>query len=148
MKIPKDIERKCLELAGVPPAPAGRLPYVVLPVPPSTNNLFLSVGRRRVKTPQYRAWIAEADPIAARLQPPPGTPFGVSITVYGHGRLNTARDLANCEKAIVDSLVRTGVIPGDSIRDGLWRVVLNYQPGSDGTPVAVVTLLKPEEVRT
>lgn len=144
MKIPKDLERKCLELAGRPPAPAGLLPHVVLPVPPSANNLFLSVGRRRVKTPQYRAWIEAADPIAAKLKPPARKPFGVSITVFGHGRLNTARDLANCEKAIVDSLVRTGVIPGDSIRDGLWRVVLNYKPGDDGIPVALVLFIEAE----
>ena len=30
----------------------------VVELPPSTNNLFLTRGRKRVKSPNYRAWIS------------------------------------------------------------------------------------------
>lgn len=32
-----------------------------LPVPPSTNNLFLNIRRGRAKSRAYRDWLAEAD---------------------------------------------------------------------------------------
>lgn len=33
---------------------------LTLPAPPTTNRLFASVGRRRIKSRKYRAWLTEA----------------------------------------------------------------------------------------
>ena len=30
-----------------------------LPLPPSTNHLFATVGRKRIKTKKYKQWISE-----------------------------------------------------------------------------------------
>lgn len=31
-----------------------------LPVPPTTNNLFMTVGRKRVRSKRYRTWLDQA----------------------------------------------------------------------------------------
>ena len=84
-----------------------------LPFPPSVNNLFLNVSRGgRVKTAKYRAWEKQADAAMpsgiVRLQ-------GEVLAVYTLGRPDKRRrDVANCEKAISDTLTRWGVLEDDS----------------------------------
>ena len=90
-----------------------------VPVPPSTNNLFLSMGRKRVKTPEYRSWLQVAILSFRQLSKPERFTVEVVIQIHGGKRFNTRRDVGNCEKSISDALVEAGVIPDDSISAGL-----------------------------
>lgn len=85
----------------------------ILPIPPSANALFIAVGRRRVKSKPYTAWIAQAG-LMLNLSgmKPVSAPVRVSIRV---GRCNRARDLDNAIKPTVDLLVRHGIIPDDNM---------------------------------
>lgn len=80
---------------------------IVLPLPPSTNNLYANVrGVGRLKTKAHKAWINEAGyaPIAGawrRLTEEAGNgiPWQLIITAYG---LRKGRDVSNCIKAVED----------------------------------------------
>ena len=129
--------------------PADRKPpplYVTVPVPPSTNNLFVTVGRRRVKSREYREWMVDAVPEMMKLGPPMSFPAQVSITLLGGPGLNLYRDLDNIAKPVLDALVAASVLPGDSLRH-VWRVALEYLPRTGlGIPPAVMVGVRPLEV--
>lgn len=85
-----------------------------IPVPPSTNNLFATVGSRRVATTKYLRWQREADMLIMsqrakqeRINPP------VQITVT-LPQSRQRRDLDNYLKGVQDALVRCHIIPDDS----------------------------------
>lgn len=120
-----------------PPAgPPGFDLTATVPVPPSTNNLFVTIGRRRFKSPAYRAWLAVAVPLLARLRRPEVFPVRVLVTAFA---INEARDVDNLAKPVSDALVTAGVLPGDSIGAGVWETLQRYRPdGPDG--VAVVRI--------
>ena len=113
---------------------------VEVPPPPSVNNLFTGGKRshKRHKSKNYRAWLKVALPILARLEPPGAPQFAVRLTVYGGPRLNTARDLDNFTKPILDGLVTTKVIADDSIRAGLVGVIVWYKPPVTGRAACVM----------
>lgn len=141
MRVSAKLQRSLFE-AGAVVTKTARLPEAIiepaeiltdaveLPLPPSTNNLFVTVGKYRVPSGDYKAWRKEVAPILARFKPPVPLPFGVTITLIGGTGLNEARDLGNCEKAVTDALVDAGVIRCDSLRHGLHRIVMQYRPGS------------------
>lgn len=84
-----------------------------LPIPPSVNNLFMNArGKGRIKSPEYRAWLASANTLmnVARhgLVPSP-----VTVTVRVGN--DTGRDLDNLGKPVLDVLVASGVIADDSV---------------------------------
>jgi Holliday junction resolvase RusA-like endonuclease len=97
----------------------GRPPFrsalLTLPLPPSTNALFLNVpGRGRVRTPQYREWSETAGwqirtQLGSKKLPIPA-PVAIEIRT---GLPKRPRDLGNLEKALTDCLVDYGVIGGD-----------------------------------
>lgn len=140
MRLPPKLRAECLALAGEPakpkrkrkhydtPKPAvclGTEPRVTLPLPPSANELFVCVRNRRVKTREYRDWIAAALPLCRRLRPPASLPCTFFFVL--EGRVNIQRDGANCEKALTDLCVRAGVIPDDSLKyvlSGYWQAQL------------------------
>jgi len=105
---------------------------VELPPPPSVNNLFVTRGRRRFKSPAYRDWLAGAvkDLRALGAVRPP-----VMVRASVCGAVNEARDPDNFWKPILDAAVAAGVIPGDS-----FRVVrrLELSRGDAGGPPRVV----------
>jgi Holliday junction resolvase RusA-like endonuclease len=81
-----------------------------LTFPPSTNNLFATVGKRRIVSKDYAAWRIENGWEIQRLRP--GRLAGpVRLDI----KLQTGRkaDASNCIKAIEDLLVTHGVIDGD-----------------------------------
>jgi|6_EtaG_2_1085325.scaffolds.fasta_scaffold13314_2 Holliday junction resolvase RusA-like endonuclease len=85
----------------------------LLPLPPSTNNLFHNSGRGgRRKTKNYRQWIERAGWELARQHPLPvtGSPVGVSIRLR---RPNKQSDLDNRAKAVLDLLVTHRLISDD-----------------------------------
>lgn len=66
---------------------------VDLPLPPSVNNLFATVGRKRVKSREYRAWLAACEPLLVELRHPRSLPAGIRVDVFG--KVNACRDLDN-----------------------------------------------------
>lgn len=111
------------------PLPAGwRLTSIIfkLPVPPSVNNLYVnhrgSLGGKkgRVKGAFYRAWLHDAGWEIRRqtmgFEPPmfPGT-----VAVDIKAPLNRRRDLDNSLKALLDVLVKMGIIVDDCFIDDL-----------------------------
>lgn len=101
---------------------------VRLTMPPSTNNLFLSRGKKRIKTPEYRAWIDENIAAATKLKPPTKYPVRVCWTLCG--KVNEQRDGANTEKASVDLLVALKVLAGDSLKY-VCGETWDYKPSED-----------------
>jgi Holliday junction resolvase RusA-like endonuclease len=93
-----------------------------LPVPPSTNNLFVTSQSRRRRSEGYRRWLHDAG-WRLKLQLPPTA--AMCATVMGPVRvrieagLARRRDLDNAIKAILDLLVRHRVIEDDSLVDDL-----------------------------
>lgn len=100
-----------------------RHPLVIVPLPPSTNHLFATVGRRRIVTREYKAWQAVAYPILAMLAPPESTPCEVELTV--RGKVNRQRDIDNFSKALLDGLVACEALPGDSLMH-VRRLILEH----------------------
>ena len=107
-----------------------------LPWPPAVNNLYATVGRRRVPTTRYRNWMQTALaclPMGACL--PFGTGFttGVRVTITAYRPDRRKRDLDGLAKAPLDCLVKGGVIEDDSLVDALtlrWAAADPEKPGS------------------
>lgn len=105
-------------------APGGLREWVILPPPPSTNNLFLNARKGRIKTAEYRAWIAKAEPDVRALAPPASLPCRLNYLLAG--KWNEQSDGFNREKALADLVVSCGIIPDDSLRflrGGQWDVL-------------------------
>jgi Holliday junction resolvase RusA-like endonuclease len=94
---------------------------IELPLPPSVNAMFIKSkpGSRRGKalSPQYVAWRKDVDETFERygygmLE----RPYGVSIRI----NVNNQSDIDNRVKAVLDALVRNGVIYGDQWIDELF----------------------------
>ena len=142
MNIPPELEAKIVHATNCrcprccPKAiDLGSAAVVDVPLPPSTNNLYLNVAwRGRVKSPEYRAWIDVASMLVLLLKPIRTKPFTITYTLVGGDGLNLGRDLGNFEKPLTDVLVSTGRIPGDSLRAGLWQIIQQYVECYEGEP--------------
>jgi len=110
----------------VPLSMVGTLPFVVLPMCPSSNNLFpSSKNGKRFKSQEYTKWIKAATPIMMNLKKPDCLPVRYRYTILCKIRSNA--DGANKEKALTDLAVQCGIIPDDCIKyvvGGTW----DYQP--------------------
>jgi Holliday junction resolvase RusA-like endonuclease len=86
---------------------------VSLPLPPSTNNLYVSIGKRRVISPRYRAWLEAAgkELIAQKPRPVLGD---YDLWLYFVWPDQRRRDLDNFIKAVSDLLVRHKLLDDDS----------------------------------
>lgn len=108
-----------------------------LPWPPAVNNLYMNVGKRRIRTLRYDRWLADAS--AAMFEQRPQRvhgPFHVRIVLQRPDRRR--RDLDGLAKAVLDALVKQGVIEDDSHAETLslaWGAQLPAKPGC-----AVVTV--------
>lgn len=83
-----------------------------LPVPPSTNNLFINArnGRGRILSPDYKAWRkVAAKALTMSAWDMPSRPYDVTIRV----NVNHQSDIDNRIKAVLDFLVEHKVIDGD-----------------------------------
>lgn len=83
-----------------------------LPAPPSVNNLFLNLGKGkgRTRSPEYRAWQAEAGwTVRGSRQSPIAGPVSIWLLAQENGR----RDLDGYFKAAIDLLVTHRMIEGD-----------------------------------
>jgi Holliday junction resolvase RusA-like endonuclease len=85
---------------------------LIVPMPPSVNQLFANVPKRgRVATKRYTAWRTEAG-LRLNVQRPPRIEGPVELQ-YSIGS-DTRADLGNTEKALTDLLVSANIIEGDS----------------------------------
>ena len=99
-----------------------------LPLPPSSNNLFLNVRRGRVKSPEYRAWQDEALTVLRTVRPWQGG-YPVRIRIVIQEKVNRGRDASNFEKAPVDCLVQAGIIHNDNLKNVVENTQ-RYEPGT------------------
>lgn len=100
------------------------------PFPPTTNNLFMNVGKRRIPTPAYRKWREIAacliDHQMVGKQPITG-PYHMVIDLDRPDKRN--RDVSNYAKALEDSLVLCRVIRDDSDARSLMLKWSDRTPG-------------------
>ncbi len=92
---------------------------LILPWPPTTNNLYTTVRGHRVKSARGRAYSVAVGVLVARQASPwPLTPpYRLTATLHAPG--GTGRyDVANREKAMVDSIFRA-IGQDDSLIDDL-----------------------------
>ena len=117
------------------PTPARWLESVIVPVPPSVNNLFVS-GRngKRFPSKEYRAWRAIAIPIMSQMIPVKSYPVRAIFVVIG--KLRKGRDLDNALKGLLDCCKLAGVILDDDWSH-IVDVAISYRPESDGDGVRV-----------
>lgn len=115
---------------------------LVLPFPPTTNNLFAG-KTRRFKSRRYKEWSDEAGRAIA-AQNPPGFACPVAVT-YSYGRPDKRRrDIGNLEKAVSDSLVDTGVLADDSL---IEKLTLQWCEDVTGCRVEIEALTLPDKAR-
>jgi crossover junction endodeoxyribonuclease RusA len=94
----------------------GKRLEVRLPWPPSVNHYWKARGSRRFISPTAKAWLDEAVLLLRAARVRFDGPVKVSMFLSPPDRRR--RDGDNLEKAIMDSLVKAGVIRDDS----LWYV--------------------------
>ena len=86
-----------------------------LPLPPSTNAIWRSLGKRVVRSRRYREWLDEADALTlftrAKHSRIDGA-FEVEIVLDASRR---AGDLDNRLKPILDYLQRLGIVQDDAL---------------------------------
>jgi crossover junction endodeoxyribonuclease RusA len=81
-----------------------------LPPPPTTNNLFINVGRKRVKSKRYRTWLRSAGwELEIQRQGCIGGPWEADIALPSGLR----GDADNYAKPILDLLVKHRVVDDD-----------------------------------
>lgn len=108
-----------------------------LPYPPTTNNLFINAGKKRVKSDAYKAWFALASAHIKDSHRQAIGPYSISICCRRPDKRR--RDIANLEKAVSDLLVAHGVIKDDSLCERLsmqWDSAL---------PADCVVIIQPYE---
>lgn len=86
---------------------------IMLPFPPSVNNLFVNGKFGRFRSQKYDSWIMEAGNEILRQRP--SKCFGpVNLKFeFQEGRDNRKRDVTNLIKAPEDLLVKHGIIEAD-----------------------------------
>lgn len=101
---------------------------LTLPYPPTANNLFINAGRRRVKSDEYKAWIALAEGVLmsqiptlrrAGIKTRFEGEFHYTLTVIRPDRRR--RDIDNLNKATLDFLKSSGVIEDDCLTKTLFN---------------------------
>lgn len=115
----------CREPAGggVPPSAE-----FTIPTPPSANHLFVNVrGVGRVKSRHYEDFTRMA--IAAiRRQNVPPVP-GRVVPIIGIERMSGGADVDNRLKALLDAMVKAGVIEDDSL---VTAIAVAWLPQANG----------------
>lgn len=114
-----------------------------LPFPPSVNNLFNTVGRRRIPTEFYQAWQRECrgEIMVQKVRPITG-PVHVRIDLVAPD--NRRRDADNCAKGVIDTLVKAGLIEDDDNRF-LRRLNIGWELEGSPCTVTVTSIETMEE---
>jgi len=108
-----------------------------LPFPPSVNNLFINVGRKRVRAPRYVAWATEAG-LRLNVQRPISIKGPVTLHYeFQEGQDRRKRDIGNLEKAVTDLLVQHAVIEADD-NTIVREITLRWSGKVTGVLVSIV----------
>lgn len=85
---------------------------ITLPIPPSSNNMFINIPKRgRVKSGKYKAWTIAAGLLLNSQHPAPVRgPVSIAIKVK---RPTANSDVDNRSKAVIDLLVQQNIIDDD-----------------------------------
>lgn len=111
-----------------------------LPYPPTTNNLYMNVGKRRIRTPRYDAWLKEGAAMIARQRPEKvAGPYSLCLQAVRPDR--RARDLGNLEKPVSDLLVKCGIVRDDSDACTIILVWVPSNPSGAAVTVQVTPVL-------
>lgn len=90
--------------------------WIILPFPPSVNNLFVNAGKRgRIKSSRYEIWLHDAG-WELKAQRPIKHKGRVHVTVALCPTDKRPRDADNLLKPCLDLLVKHQVIEGDDSR--------------------------------
>lgn len=90
-----------------------------VPLPPSTNALYVYAGKRRIKSAAYDTWLERAGwTVKAQLP----KPVEGRVRVLIEAPLNLRRDIDNAQKPVLDLMVKLGLIGDDRLVDDL-RIV-------------------------
>ena len=114
---------------------------LTVPWPPSANNSKMPIkGKRGVRMVSTEA-LREYHLLIARLFSgkitPVAPPYYVKLDIYEPDRRH--RDIANLEKAVVDSLVKAGVMEDDC---KINKLVLERHPDELSKPGKIVVTIK------
>jgi crossover junction endodeoxyribonuclease RusA len=89
---------------------------IELPMPPSSNNMFVNAGKRRIRSAEYSGWLLEAG-FQLKSQRPPLVAGKVSLLIeVEEPKTKIRQDCTNRIKAVEDLLVSHRVIQGDDQR--------------------------------
>lgn len=108
---------------------------ITLPFPPPLHACFTNAkGKGRVTTPRYKSWQTEAlwSIKAQKARPVDGE---VSISVGLVAPDKRPRDAGNLDKAILDTIVKAGIIQDDSNK---YVRRLSFEWLADGEPVTIL----------
>jgi crossover junction endodeoxyribonuclease RusA len=92
---------------------------LTLPWPPSANNLHAVVRGRKVLSKAGRMYRELVALRVLELRPQPLGKARLTVQIDAHEPDKRRRDIANIEKAAIDSLTRTGLWDDDSQIDHL-----------------------------
>lgn len=87
--------------------------WVLLPMPPSLNNIYATVGKRRVKIESYTAWQEQSAWVIAKEVSPRDFRIGGPVNVEIDLPHKMRGDIDNRVKPILDALVASGRIDDD-----------------------------------
>lgn len=105
---------------------------LTLPFPPTTNNLYRNApGKGRVKTEDYKNWLAEAAWLV-RQQRPTAVPGSYSLAIIADRPDRRARDVDNLIKPVGDLLKKAGVITDDSLALSVLAAWSDAEPKKPG----------------
>jgi Holliday junction resolvase RusA-like endonuclease len=108
---------------------------ICLPAPPSVNNLFATVGRKRVTSCQYTAWKSEADDALWLHRDKRHFKGRVEVEVR-LGKRKGLADADNFNKPVLDWLVRHQIIVNDDSRY-VRKITAIWDDGCQGALVTV-----------
>lgn len=91
---------------------------LIIPSPVSVNAIWRGRGRHVSRSQRYMAWLTEAGIALAQQKPLPRYDDKVAV-VISVGRTKRKADIDNRGKAVLDLLVKHGVLADDSLVDDL-----------------------------
>ena len=104
---------------------------ITLPWPPAVNNLYMNVGKRRIRSKRYDAWLADAA-VMLRKQNAPAVLGRFTFFMRCSPPDRRKRDLDGLAKAPLDFLVKARVIEDDSLAQQInlsWSLLAPVKPG-------------------
>ncbi len=120
--------------------------WIQIPLPPSTNNLFINKKRGgRIDSPKYRAWKKLVAPLLNGIPPVKSYPVQITLAIRKGKGWRSNSDIANREKAATDALVTAGILLDDTEKCIQRVVIESWQPKSPNQEVKMFVRVEPME---